>query len=409
MKRIHVRVADTKRDGVLFKWTDHAGEARQETYQGRKTWNKINEAKLALEDRINRRGSQVNWKDFKQRCERSYISELELRSQEKPRTMLKRFDAMLAKRSMKPEKFECADLATEMVLQVKEMMQKDGLALASVRSNMATLWAIINWGIDAEMLPPIRRPRERKRKQDRTARSQKARGRSLTMEEIERMIDAIKRNPEFKDGAGKKKHVRRDDECPDRVIRAIHAMRLIGLRLEDCHLFRWNPTEGFHYPINLEGRMPRIVICGAQKSGDEEEIPLTNNAVNWLRSLEQDSEFICRARGARGDHQTHNRLGRIIGNAGRSTGIVTKRTGGKGGGPKFASAHDLRRTFVNDVLPDLTIAEAQILTRHRDKNTLLTYYADAKVPALAAKLQGLPTKTGGDLVDGEQARSRREG
>lgn len=380
MRQIVVRVVETERDGVVFKWRDRAGRQCQRNYTGRNTRNRIDDAKRELEDSLNLRGVALQWSSFKQRFEKSYLPMLAPRAREKPRTMVKRFDEMLKRRGL--ANLACSDITGEMLLEIREQMMEAGLARATIRSNMNTLWAIVHWGIDAELLPEIRRPRERKQKGDRIS----ARGRSLTMEEIERMIQAIEDNPEFVNGKGETVRVRAAEENSDRIIRAIHGMRLIGLRLEDAHLFRWDPRPGYHYPINLDGRMPRIAISPEQKSGDAEEIPLTPAAAQWLRSLEHDSEYVCRAIGAKGEHRTANRMGRVIANAGRACRIMTKPTGGRGGGPKYASAHDLRRTFVNSVLPGLTLSEAQVLSRHKDKQTLLTYYADSKIEALAEKL-----------------------
>ena len=399
MKKIRVRIAETARDGVQFKWTDFSGVDRQQSYEGRRTRNRIDEAKTALEDELNRRGLRLKWPDFVEKYRVLWLGTLEPKSQGKPNTMIRRFEETLLARGISPDVFEVADITTELVLSVREQMQ-GSIQRATLRSNMNALWSIINWGIDEGLLPEVRRPRERTRKSDRTEKT-RAKGRSLTMEEIERMISAVKANPDVPGNRRKNETtVRKAGESAERVVRAIHAMRLIGLRLEDCHLFRFEPADGYHYPVNLDGRHPMIAIAPEQKSGEEELIPLTPPAVKWLRSLDETEGYVCRLQGKRGHHRTANRLGRIIASAGRAAGIIVKRTGGRGGSPKYASAHDLRRTFCTTWLDKLPVNKVQTLSRHADPQTLLRYYSDVPAERLAAELN---SQSGGYLVDDEYA------
>jgi integrase len=163
----------------------------------------------------------------------------------------------------------------------------------------------------------------------------------------------------------------------------------MGLRLDDCHRLRFEPAPDAHW-VTLDARQPFITFCDVQKSGDTEDVPLTDAAVAWLQSL-PDLEWIARGRGERGWHKTTNRTGRVVSAAGKHARILTKATGGKGGGPKFASLHDLRRTFATQLLASgMTVKQVQKRTRHADHNTLLGFYADAG--------HDEKTQIGGDLV-----------
>lgn len=374
MKKIRVRTVESARDGVVFRWTVD-GARRQQVYEGKRTRNRIEDARRELQDELNRHGSRLFWSEYKRRLAKLYFPTLSARTINKVETVLRKWDAVHSD-------FPCGDLSTGMVLKVQERMLEDGLQPASVHSNMQTLWALIFWGIDHELLPVIRRPRKRKGKQSK--RIAKSGGRSLVTEEIERMILMIRANPIGEDG----EHLLNPGEDPESFIRAIHAARKIGLRLDDCHRLAWEPGPNRHW---VSGRT--IVFSDDQKSGLSEEIPLTPAAVDWLETVPKDIEWIARARGERGWHKTHNRLGRVISGAGKAARIVTKPNGGRGGGPKYAGAHDLRRTFATEWLSKLSVKEVQRLTRHADVNTLLTYYADCQVPELTAKL-----KSGGESV-----------
>lgn len=397
MDRIVVRVAETSRDGVLLKWSDHSGKERQKTYRGRQTRNLIEKARSELEERLNRPGAARRWSDFEQRVERSYFRGMTPKGVGKPKTMLRRFRDELA--VMGQPDIECSRITEEIVLRVQERMEEEGLAKMTVRTNMGALWAVLNWGAENHLLPRLFRPRERVRKGDRTSKSA-AKGRALTLEEIERMIQSVYDNPVIRpELAPSLQRVRKPNESADCAVRAIHICRLTGMRLDDCHYFRWEPSDGFHYPENLHGRLPMLVFCPEQKSGQSERIPLTPMAADYLRSIEQPEGFVCRLHGRHGPHATSGRLGRVIANAGRAAGILVKHNGGKMGAPKYASAHDLRRTFAQFLLDHVNIRDAQTMMRHASFETLMRYYSDSSEDALAQKLRSLFASSGGFPVD----------
>ncbi len=397
MKPIVVTIAETARDGVQFKWVDRAGVARQQTYKGRNTRNKINAARDDLEAKLNKPGATRRWSDFEKRVKQSFFSGMTPKGQGKPKTMLRRFKETLAE--IGEHDIECAEITEEIVLLVKERMESEGLAKMTIRTNMGALWAILNWGAENNLLPRLYRPRERVRKSDRVAKK-KSKGRSLTMEEIDRMIEAVKTNPVVRPNEKPyMQKVRKDDESAEAAIRAIHVARLTGMRLEDAHWFCWEPREDHHYPVNLDGKSPMLSFSAEQKSGEDESIPLTPMAVEYLRSIQQEAGYVCRMSGRSGEHQTSERLGRIIANAGRAAGIVVKRDGGKYGATKYASAHDLRRTFGRFLLDHVNLKDAQTMMRHASFETLMRYYSDSSEDALALKLKTLFTESSGFSVD----------
>lgn len=366
MKRIEVKRVDTAREGTVFRWTDRSGK-HQRQYTGKRTNNRIEEARQELEADLNRTGTGQRWSAFVRRAEREYFDGLAIRSIEKTQQTLRKFERLHGD-------FDCAELSTGHMLDFQTSLRDAGLASATIDSTMQTLWAVVRWGVDFDLLPAINRPRKRNRKRDRV--TQKAKGRSLTGEEIDRMIAAVPQ-------------VVCKGEDADAFVRAIHAARLMGLRLDDCHRLRFDPAPGAHW-VTLDARQPFVTFCNSQKSGETEDVPLTDAAVAWLKSLPA-VEWIARGRGERGWHKTTNRTCRVVSAAGEKARILTKATGGKGGGPKWASLHDCRRTFATQLLASgLTIKEVQKRTRHADHNTLLQYYTDAGRSEL--------TQVGGNLV-----------
>ncbi|MEL6109314.1 MAG: hypothetical protein AAFU85_25180 [Planctomycetota bacterium] len=243
MRTIRVRVVESARDGVLFKWTDYENAPRQLTYEGRRTRNLIDKARTELEERLNRPGAARRWADFEERFLSSFLRGMTPKGQGKPKTMVRRFREQLA--SFGDENMECSAINEETVLSVKERMEDEGLKPMTIRTNMGALWSVLNWGADNHLLPRLHRPREFARG-DRKGKS-KAKGRAFVLEEVERMVSAVKENPVVRpDLTPALQRVRKIEESAELAIRAIHVCRLTGMRSDDMHGFRWDPCPGFH-------------------------------------------------------------------------------------------------------------------------------------------------------------------
>ncbi|MEO1527048.1 MAG: site-specific integrase [Planctomycetota bacterium] len=316
----------------------------------------------------------MTWEAFWSEVDTHHLQRLSRNHRSTAKTMHQRLSDAAKRKRMGT--LRCSDLSPALVLEVERAMRETNVEESTIKSKMATLWSIITWGQDYELIPDFRRPRKRRGKREKQVKNIKAKGRSLSVEEIERMEAAIRL-------------VVKRDEKPEAFINALHAMRLMGLRLSECYLFSWEPMEGVHYPTRLNRDSAAIQFADVQKSGVESEVPLTNEAVEWLRGLSHETLWPFRTTGKRGEHRTPDRLGRVLSAAGEKARIVVKRWQKPDGERiKYASAHDLRRTFATNLQRDLTISERQKLTRHANASTLLDHYSDAPTPVLVAKLRG---------------------
>lgn len=374
MKKIKVRIVKTARDGYVMKWRDAVGCDRQTKCSGRTQRARESERK-SLEKRLNDRASELSWSEFWHKFDTNHLSQLSPAHRVKCSTMHKRMSEAASRRGIRD--FKCSDVDSVLALEVESAMRQSDIEESTVRSNMASLWSMLSWGQDYGLIPDFRRPRRRGGKREKQL--VKSKGRSLSGEEIDRMRAAIPL-------------VCKRGEKPAGFLNAMKAMELIGMRLTECWLFSWDPAPGTHFPVLLDTSSAAIEFSNVQKSGVDATVPLTNEAIAWLRQLRDhrgDSPWVCRTTGARGEHATPNRLGRVISAAGEKANVVVKRfqksTCEK---IKYASAHDLRRTFATRLQRDLTISERQRLTRHANASTLLDHYADAPTPVLIAKLRG---------------------
>lgn len=368
MVQIPVRIVRSSRDGFLLKWRDEFGIDRQQRCTGsnQRTREKQRRTK---EDELSDRSKDLLWSDFWVQFSTNHLSQMSPGHEAKCRTMQARLTD--AAQELGVRRLRCGDINSAILLEVESSLRRRGNAPATIKSNMDTLWSILTWGQDLGLIPPIQRPRRRRGKT--AKRTSKAKGRSLTLEEIERMEAAIPLCV-------------KSYELPDGFLRGMKAAQLIGMRLAEVWIFSWGPMPGTHYPVRLDRGNPAVMFSDVQKSGQAQEVPLTPAAAAWLRSLDRDGEWICRTVGKRGVHKTSNRLGRVVAAAGQKAGVVTKR-GDDGKVLKCASLHDLRRTFAATLHQTLNVSELARMTRHSDVSTLLDYYADAPTPVLISKLK----------------------
>ena len=349
--KIKVTVVASNRDGITFRWTGIDGTRHQQFYRGKRHRNHIDAARLELENKLNRTGIARTWIMFVSRLELDYFSGMSPRSIEKCDQTLRKFAKHFGD-------IECSELSTWHMLDFESSLRSAGLAVATVNSTMATMWAIVRYGEDAGLLPEVKRPRKRTRKQDRG--QSKSKGRSLATEEVERLIASIPR-------------CTKSGEDAESFQRAAMGAWLMGLRLDDCHRISFEPLAGSHW---VASDLRSVNFASDQKSGQIEAVLLEEPATRWLASLDQSLEWICRARGDKGWHRTSNRLGRVLSAAGKAANIVVKRDAA-GNATKHGSLHDLRRTFATNLLASgMAIKDVQHRTRHADHNTLLSYYAD---------------------------------
>jgi hypothetical protein len=143
--KIKVKTVKAGRDGIVFRWTDLAGRTKQRRYQGRKTRNRIEDARREIEDELNAVGVDLKWSQFLEQVRTLYYHGLGKRSIDKAETVLRRFQAIHGD-------FWCSRLHKTHLLDLERQIVTDDLASATINSNMATIWAIVNWGIDHDQI-----------------------------------------------------------------------------------------------------------------------------------------------------------------------------------------------------------------------------------------------------------------
>lgn len=246
-------------------------------------------------------------------------------------------------------------------------LRKLGLRDETIRSYIKHVMAAINWAVEVELIPRsprVKLPRRTSRKI--------MKGRPITGEEFDRLIEAAKSRPTFKP--------------------LLNGLWLSGLRLSEALSLHWERTDLIHVE-NVDGRRPVLRIPELEQKSRQETIsPLTPDFVEYLRKLKHRTGPVFCPEGDDGPLRTADRVSRLISALGKQAKIIVDRDP-KTDRVKWASAHDLRRSFGDRWAQRVMPAVLKELMRHKSIETTMTYYVGRSAEQTADVLWNLPKQT----------------
>jgi integrase len=236
---------------------------------------------------------------------------------------------------------------------------------ATIAAQMKTLKAALSWAVTQGYLDAVPTFPKQTR-----ARVQRAKGRPITNEEFVKML----RGTASVVGIPAARSWRR----------LLIGLWLSGLRLEEALALRWN-DENAALSLDTSRDMPLLVIR-QQKSNREQICPLTKDFGTWVMkqrlrdSTIVESGWVFPLKKHRYlDIRNVNATSKTISEIGKAAGVKVSET-------KYASAHDLRRSFGLRWSSQLMPAELMLLMRHADISTTMKYYAVQSAQTFAERL-----------------------
>jgi len=225
----------------------------------------------------------------------------------------------------------------------------------------AALHAAVRWGMIPNV-PDVGRVARAKR-------SKLMKGRPITTEEFERMLDRTSAVVGDK-AAPSWKHY-------------LTGLWWSGLRLSESLDLSWDdPTKP---RVDLTGRRPVFLIGSEHEKGHKDRIlPMAPEFAEFLEAMPDDARtgFVFNPQGKRanGVRPTSDRVSRLGAEVGEKAGVIVDHD------PiKFASAHDLRRSFGQRwaYRPNMNPQTLMVLMRHETISTTMKYYAGQDAESVA--------------------------
>lgn len=251
-----------------------------------------------------------------------------------------------------------ADLAEERLSYFQVELRKQGVSEATLRTYLAHLRSALNWAASMKLLtnvPAIKVPR-------RAGRSKKMKGRPLTEAEFDALLNATE---EIVGSAA---------TLPWK--RLLQGLWLSGLRLSEALLLYWDRPD--RLCVVPDGDYLMLAIPGELEKGNRDRVlPIAPEFSLFLdeTSGKQREGPVFPLIDGRGSPRTFTMqsASKIISNIGKTAGVEVHRDV-RTGKAKYASAHDLRRSFgerwARHVMPQVL----KELMRHESIDTTLKYY-----------------------------------
>jgi integrase len=241
---------------------------------------------------------------------------------------------------------------------------------ATVQKHVRHLRAVFNWACVEGLLTEV--PQRPLQPPDRRGQAMKANGRPLNADKLKLYTDAIS-----KVCSGTRE---------SQVRRLVDGILLTGFRLGDAMRATWDQTGEVH-PLFRDGQQPVWVFSDAQKNRRSEEVAMVPGCVDFLAQTPEGERagWIFPLDGVAG-RLTENAVSKILSAIGKASGVAVTPPDPRTGEPKYASAHDLRRTFGQRMAYEESPAVLKHLMRHRSHLTTDRYYLGADAQEVAAHL-----------------------
>lgn len=358
--RVYVRKRKDRRNLVLYYDDPDTG---REVWRSAGTPDKQEAARAAQrwEDELRAfRGTDNDgWAWFKQRFFDERYASLSPGTRQACRTALKRYAAVMNPTTITDV---TADSLSMFASKLKD-------APATIAKHLRHLKVCLRWAATIGMIakaPHVELPKQGKRKF--------MRGRPITEAEYQRMLKHC-------DAATGKRN-------SPRWRRMLRLLWLSGLRIDEATALRW---DGPPLYVDLAAQpYPCMVIYGeAQKSGDDESVPLAPDFVAWLQTAPESARkgLVAPLRGG-----TNKRLSSRV-NISKAIARIGKAAKVKVSETKYASAHDLRRSFGTRWSLKVPPTVLQKMMRHATLQTTMRYYVHLDSSQVGAVLwQGVPAE-----------------
>ena len=314
----------------------------------------------------------IPWAEFRRRYEDEVCSSLAIGTDHKIASVFN-----VLERAMKPKLL--TDVDADMLSQYAAWMRNHGRKESTIKGHLAHIMAALGWARDHNLIakvPKVKMPK-------RARKSKVMKGRPITTEEFERMLDKVP--------AGVLSQPVREERSAA-IVESwrfyLRGMWASGLRLTESMELHWSDPSKLRV-VDLSKSHPMLLIPGELEKGNEDRIlPMPPEFAELLRAVpaSQRGGYVFNPLAQRDCYTgrlTAFHVGTLVTKFGEKAAVVVDRSGGR---VKYASAHNLRRSFGARWAPLVMPATLRELMRHESIETTMRYYVGANAKSTAAAL-----------------------
>ena len=370
----------------MLRWTDPmSGRVKTESSKiergGKKQRDLAQNAAGALEEKL-RAGtwhapSKITWDAFRERYEQEVLAGLADGTLRKASGTFN-----LIEEAVNPQRLR--SLTAARISHFQMVLRDRGRSEATIKSHVAHLSAALNWAVDQGMISKAPKLPKQKRAK-RATRSTPMKGRPITLEEFERMLGRVEAVLTEQPNKSRKEPKLPTPECVESWKHYLRGLWLSGLRLAESLELWWEDRED-RLSVDLTGKRPMLLIPAALEKGNRDRVlPMAPEFAEFLLQTPEAERVgpVFNPQAQRGERRLlANRVGEVVGKTGELARVVVS-TAPKTGKVKYASAHDLRRSFgtrwARRVMPPVLME----LMRHESIDTTLRFYVGRNAQATA--------------------------
>ncbi len=339
------------RKTIQLRWIDPDTGAERQRSSG--TTCEKEATKLAgkleaeLQERRYDRSVEITWKVARERFEIERLPQLKKRTQDSYKVTLNQVEKLI-----KPKRL--ADLNASRISLLQSRLAATGIQLATIHNRLTHLKAFLRWAEDLELIlkaPKIRLPSLKKQ-------NKLMRGRPITDDEFQKMLDAIESVVGIEAAESWKFY--------------LTGVYLSGLRRAESIELSWDRGAGI--TLEMGGKYPMLLIQAEfEKGGKDRLLPITPDIAAHLEQVPKKERKgrVFKLMGITGTSECEaDWAGRVVCRIGKAAGIIVDDRRNR----KFASLHDLRRSFGQRWAERVPVHTLRELMRHESIDTTMAYY-----------------------------------
>jgi integrase len=374
-KQITVSVRTQRdRQQFLLCWTDPATNRRRfqatDIPKGtRRNRDLAAKEAEALEQKLNAGTvsvGRVGWQAFRDLCDEQYVSGLAAGTAPKIDTAFNHIENHLNVHDLR-------EIDEQKLSRLAAVWRRGKLSENTIESYFGQIRAALEWARTQRLIarvpdfPKIRRAKK--------STGQPMKGRPLTDAEFAALLE-VTPNVVGQKHAGDWRYY-------------LRGLWLSGLRRAES-LDLWWDADGKLYPRFVEGRHPLLIIPSeCEKGHRDREYPMTPDFAAFLEetpvNLRTGPVFRLNARRGHVGRISAEQAGKVISEIGEAAGVKVW-TNPRNNEIKYASAHDLRRSFGSRWALRVMPIYLKELMRHSNIATTMRYYIEVQAQELAATI-----------------------